>query len=396
MVTDAELATLARDIESDRVERKESIKNPNQIRTAICQFANDMPDHREPGVIFVGLKDNGGYANLQVTEELINTLAHMRGDGRILPLPTMTVQRRLIHGCEVAVVEVYPSDSPPVRLDGRVWIRVGARRAIATEEEERRLLEKRRAGVLSFDRQPARNATLDDLDVDLFERVYLPSAVAPDVLAANQRTVEQQFRSLHFLTSDGVPNYGALIVLGKDTTAWLPGAYIQLVRLEGTELTDPIRHQRRISGPLPDMLRLLDEILDANISLATDIVRQPTEVRHPDYPVVAIQQIARNAVMHRTYEATNAPVRIYWFSDRIEIQSPGGPYGQVTCENFGSPGVTDYRNPLVAEAMRALGYVQQFGIGIPLAQRVLEANGNPPLELVPESSTVLVILRRRP
>lgn len=49
--------------------------------------------------------------------------------------------------------------------------------------------------------------------------------------------------------------------------------------------------------------------------------------------------------MHRSYEGTNAPVRIYWFSDRIEISNPGGPFGQVTHENFDRPGLTDYRTP---------------------------------------------------
>jgi len=77
----------------------------------------------------------------------------------------------------------------------------------------------------------------------------------------------------------------------------------------------------------------------------------------------------RNAYMHRSYEATNAPVRVYWFSDRIEIHNPGGPFGSVTVENFGQPGVTDYRNPNLAEALRALGYVQRFGAGIAIARK---------------------------
>ena len=100
-----------------------------------------------------------------------------------------------------------------------------------------------------------------------------------------------------------------------------------------------------------------------------------------------------NAVMHRTYESTNAPVRISWFSDRIEVLSPGGPYGQVTIEQFGRPGVTDYRNPHVAEALRVLGFVERFGIGLQLANRRLRENGNPELEYEPEHNHVLVRIR---
>lgn len=84
------------------------------------------------------------------------------------------------------------------------------------------------------------------------------------------------------------------------------------------------------------------------------------------------------AVLHRSYEGTNAPVRVYWFDDRIEILNPGGPYGNVTVQNFGEPGLADYRNPNLAEAMRVLGLVQRFGAGLTIARRELAANGNAP------------------
>lgn len=99
--------------------------------------------------------------------------------------------------------------------------------------------------------------------------------------------------------------------------------------------------------------------------------------------------------MHRTYEATNAPARITWYRDRVEIQSPGGLFGCVTPENFARPGITDYRNPHLAEAMKNLGYVQRFGLGIPLAEKELQKNGNPPAEFTLQPDHVLVTLRRR-
>jgi ATP-dependent DNA helicase RecG len=119
------------------------------------------------------------------------------------------------------------------------------------------------------------------------------------------------------------------------------------------------------------------------------------ERRIPDYPVVAFQQIARNAILHRNYDGTHAPVRVYWFSDRIEIWNPGGPFGQVSRMNFGQAGITDYRNPHLAEAMKNLGYVQRFGFGIPAARAELKNNGNPDLEFVVEDTHVLAILRSR-
>ena len=134
MLSDAELESLLGDLESDRVERKASIGDRNSIRQAICAFSNDMPDHRAPGVVFVGVNDDGSCARLAITDDLLRTLADMRSDGNILPFPVMTVQRKTILGFEVAVVEVQPSMNPPVRFNGRIWIRVGPRRATASAE----------------------------------------------------------------------------------------------------------------------------------------------------------------------------------------------------------------------------------------------------------------------
>jgi ATP-dependent DNA helicase RecG len=109
--------------------------------------------------------------------------------------------------------------------------------------------------------------------------------------------------------------------------------------------------------------------------------------------VIALQQLTRNAILHRTYEGTNAPARVTWYDDRIEITSPGGPYGEVTRENFGTPGITDYRNPNLAEAMRVLGYVQKFGGGIVAARSAMEKNGNPPPEFRVDAGYVMAVLR---
>jgi len=394
---DRDLIDLLKDLESDRAERKSSIADTEKIRQAICAFANDLPDHRKPGIVFIGINDDGSCASLIINDRLLLTIADMRSDGNILPLPSMTVQKRVLEGCEVAVIIVQPSDAPPVRLRGRIWIRVGPRRAIATPDEERRLTEKRRARDLPFDIRPFVSSNLEDLDLDLFRRGYLPLVLSTEVLEENQRSLEQQLSSVRFaiLGTETIPTVLGILVLGKDPRQFLPGSYIQFLRIDGTQLTDPIKDRKEVDGPLQDLLRMLDETLRINISVATDITRGPIEVRHPDYPTAALQQLSINAVLHRNYEGTNAPVRIYWFSDRIEILSPGGPFGQVSRENFGKPGVTDYRNPHLAEVMRNLGYVQRFGVGIQIARRELERNGNPPPEFIVEDTHVMAIIRRR-
>lgn len=397
-ITDEELEVLLDKGESDRVEYKQSWKGdaPKKGRQAICAFANDLPDHQRPGVLFVGAKDDGSPSGLEITDGLLLTLSDIRRDGNILPLPSIVVEKRTLKGAEVAVVIVQPSYSPPVRYKGRIWVRTGPGGTQASPQEERILNEKRRYRDISFDVQPLPSCDLSMLSRVMFEQEYLPLAVARDILAANQRSYEQKLASCRMTASvdDPTPTVLGLLVLGLSPRDWLPGAYIQFLRIAGTEITDDIQDAADIDGALGQVLRRIDEKLEAHNRTEVDIKSSNQEVRTSPYPRVALQQLIRNAVMHRTYENTNAPVRVYWFDDRIEIISPGGPYGAVTKENFGK-GVTDYRNPNLAEAMKVMGFVQRFGIGIQLARKELQKNGNPDIEFNVESTTVLAVVRRR-
>lgn len=397
-MTDQQLEALLTDLESDIVERKESLGGDakDTIRQAICAFANDLPDHRKPGVVFVGAKDNGSCTGLTINDELLLTLANMKTDGNILPIPSISVEKKKLTGCDVAVVIVQPSDAPPVQYKGRIWVRTGPRRAIASAQDERILDEKRRHHDLPFDLHPIQHGKLEDLNRRLFQEDYLPRAVAPDVLEKNERSYVQRLATCRMIqgVDQPIPTVTGCLVLGNLTRDLIPNAYIQFLRIDGTTLSDPIKDAEDIDGPIGQIISRLDQKLEAHIQTAVDVTSGPVEIRKPDYPLAALHQLARNAIMHRTYESTNAPVRITWFNDRIEIQNPGGPFGQVTKQNFGKPGVVDYRNPHLAEAMKVLGYVQRFGVGIQLAQDSLRKNGNPPAKFSVEDTFVHVEIKK--
>jgi ATP-dependent DNA helicase RecG len=398
-LTDEELTTLLNDTESDRVERKESFKGdvPKKARQAVCAFANDLPNHNQPGVLFIGAKDNGEPTQLEVGDQLLLALADMKTDGNILPLPVLSVEKRILKGAAMAVVTVMPSDMPPIKYDGRIWIRTGPRRAIANEQEERILSERRRFKNLPYDIYPMPSASLKDLSRVVFESEYLPRAFADDVLAANGRTYEERLASCRMIVSpdDTTPTVTGLLALGKAPQDYLPGAYIQFLRIDGTEWADPVIDEDKVTGNMASLLLRAEEKLRAHNRTAVDIVSQAVHQETTPYPPAAIQQILFNAVLHRTYERTHAPIRVYWFNDRLEISSPGGPYGNVTYENFGRPGVTDYRNPNIADVLKTLGFVQRFGRGIATARRAMEQNGNPPLSFDINPSAVTCTLRSK-
>ena len=380
--TKAQLAAMLADVESDLVERKETFDGdaPNTVRQAICGFANDLPNHRRAGVVFIGARDDGTPSGVEVNDALLLNLAHCKTDGNILPLPTITVHKHTFGGSDMAVLTVAPADSPPVRYRGRIWTRVGPCRAIASAQDERILNEKRRHGDTPFDAQPIPTATLDDLDLRRFEFLYLPEAFSADVLAKNDRTVQERLAATKMILSadEPTPTVLGMLVLGKAPTDFLPGAYVQFLRIAGEERGDPILDSARIDAPLGEAMATLDTILRAHVRTSVEVGAARTEVRRATYPLPALQELARNAVMHRSYEGGNSPTQVYWFERHIEIINPGGTFGDITPANFGQPGLLAYRNPNLAEAMRVTGLVQRYGLGIPLVRRELRANQQPP------------------
>lgn len=124
-MNDTALSKLLNDIESDRAERKASCSDPTKIRQAICAFANDLPNLNQPGVIFVGVHDKGQCADLSITDQLLLTLANMRSDGNILPSPVLTVEKRTLSGCELAVVIVEPHHRRPFGSKVRLGFALG-------------------------------------------------------------------------------------------------------------------------------------------------------------------------------------------------------------------------------------------------------------------------------
>ena len=155
------------------------------------------------------------------------------------------------------------------------------------------------------------------------------------------------------------------------------------------EPTSPRTFEKRrpFSGDLVTTLRDLDPFIDLQISSRP--VGQSTlrETLSSDYPRVALRELLIIAIVHRMYKSS-APVRFYWFEDHVEIQSPGGLYGEATPENF--PRQNSYRNPVLAEAMKVLGYINKFGRGVSRAQDALNRNGNPEAQFEFRPEFVLV------
>ncbi|MDE2722833.1 MAG: putative DNA binding domain-containing protein, partial [Gemmatimonadota bacterium] len=261
--TEKELLQFIATGESDLIEFKESLSGDaaTKIRESICAFANDLPKHNKPGLVFVGVKDDKTISNITVTDRLLRQLADMKTDGNIVPPPSLTVVKRRLQGKEIALVTVQPSNSPPVRYKGAIHVRIGPRRGIATSQDERILNEKRQYRDFPFDHQPIPTTGLSDLNLTQFVNEYLTAAFSDEVLAANDRSLDEQLAATKMIAAADQPVATVLgiLTIGKNPQDFLPGAYVQFLRINGNEHADEIIDSQEIRGAIPELLRQLEE-----------------------------------------------------------------------------------------------------------------------------------------
>jgi ATP-dependent DNA helicase RecG len=186
MISEENIKALLADIENERVERTTSTKDTDKFAKAVCAFANDLSNKKLPGYLMIGAFDNGSLSGLKVTDELLRNLAGLRADGNIQPKPALMVEKVSFPEGDIAVIEVQPNKTTPVKYKGVAYVRIGARKSEANEEEERILREKSEIKSPTFDTTPCQHSTIDDLDLSLFKTYYLPKFVKASVLKAKK------------------------------------------------------------------------------------------------------------------------------------------------------------------------------------------------------------------
>ena len=195
-LTEEKLRQLMVDLEAENVERTRAFDKADKMGQAICAFANDLADRRIPGYLLLGVENDGRISGRRIDDEHLTSLGGLKTEGNLLPPPAMALDVfHFIEG-DVVVITVFPSAYPPIRYQGQIWIRVGARKALATDEDIHILEERSRRSRRSFEERPCLEAKLEDLDLELFRNQYLPKAVQAAVIEGDPRPIQEQMAAI--------------------------------------------------------------------------------------------------------------------------------------------------------------------------------------------------------
>lgn len=353
------IKSLIQNPEGRRLELKEKLPSKSDLSKTIIAFANDAG-----GILLIGIKDSPreviGIPDEDVfqMEEQISSLIFDTCAPVIIP----DISAINIDGKLVIKVQVYRGGNIPYYLKSKgknngTYIRVGSSNRLATEEIITELERLKRN--ISFDSEPIPDIEYDSLDISHLKTTYLEKT--------GENLDVSGFKKLNLVKSylEELKGTHALLLLSDDDrkAEYFPYAKIECARFKGTTV-DTFIDRKTLDG------NLLDQVEQA-YKFVLLYIRQSAETEgvytktHWQYPVKAIREVIRNAVIHRDYSLTGKDIKIAIYDDMVEITSPGKllpsvDYGEMEARQ------SEIRNKVIAPFFKHLGLIDQWGNGLKL------------------------------
>ena len=232
------------------------------------------------------------------------------------------------------------------------------------------------------DERSIERASLKVLNQDVLQRYVLEKRI--DRPGFGKLSEPEQYELLN-ITRNGTPTLAAILNFAIYPQGYLPQLGITAIVVPGTEIgslaEDSARFldNKRIEGTIAEMVEEALAFCKRNMKTRT-VIAPDTGLRtdRTEYPINALREIILNALIHRDYSlyTEGTPVQLDFFSDRVEVHSPGCLYGRATIEQLGHSR-PDLRNPALAVMAETLTDSENRYSGIPTIRCEMEAYGLP-------------------
>lgn len=386
---DTELLELVRKIQSFNCEFQTiEVKTANQgcpkkLYDTLSSFSNQD----DGGIIVFGLSEKDDFAVLGVydVQDLQKKVTEQCKEME-------PIVRALFSVCEIDGKMVVSAEIPGTDISERPVFYKGAGRMrgsyIRVGESDEPMSEYEIYSYEAFrkrirdDIRVVSNAKLSLFDTEKLNE-YI-SAVKSERINLANNVSDEEIMELMGITVDGVPTLAGIMTFSKYPQGYFPQLCITAVCIPGLEMGDTDDEQvrftdnRRITGPISEMLSEAVEFVRRNSRYKTIIDRDGKRIDKEEYPIKAVREAVLNALVHRDYSiyTENIPIRIEMYSDRMEIISSGGLYGRITIDSLGKVR-PDTRNAALANMLEILHITENRYSGIPTICREFKQAGLP-------------------
>jgi len=334
---------------------KKNINNPDSLAAEIIAFSNGLG-----GKLFIGVDDDGIVSGLS-SEDIrrVNQLLSTVASQHVIPAVNPTTQNISINDKLVIVIEVSKGINKPYQdKNGIFWVKNGADKRKATSREEiQRLFQS--SGLVHADENPANGLTIADLDMDYF-RAFFQKRYG-EALEDQKLPLVQTITNMN-LGKEGELNLTGALLFSKNPSSRLPSFIVKAGSFPGESITtDTYLDSRDITGKVSDIFQQTISFILANIKHVQGD-QTVNSIGGPEIPRIVLEELVVNALVHRDY-FISAPVRIFVFSNRVEIISPGHLPNNLTLENI-KAGNSNSRNPVFASFANQILPYRGYGSGI--------------------------------
>lgn len=224
-----------------------------------------------------------------------------------------------------------------------------------------------------FDAAPCSGATLDDLDVEGMYRFIRTARRARQFPLPEETPPPDLLRHLNLLNKGRLTN-AAVLLFGKAPQRFLLSSEIKCAHFHGTEVAKPIPSYQVYKGTV---FSVVDQAVDFVLGkIALTIGTRAESVQVPvtyEIPKEVVTEAIVNAVAHRDYTDSSS-VQVMLFADRLEVMNSGTLPPTLTVEKLRVPHQSLPGNPLLAESMYLLQYIERMGTGtVDMIRRCAEA-----------------------
>ncbi|MFH0774127.1 MAG: RNA-binding domain-containing protein [bacterium] len=381
-----ELQEIIANGEGTGVEFKEDNVAPEKIAKTIVSMAN-----RQGGFILLGIDDRGNICGLKRAkiEEWVMEISREK----VMPSIIVDYYEVFFGDSKVGVIKVpLGIDKPYYTEENKrktYYVRAGSTNREATREELRRIYQA--SGLLHYDECGLLTSSPEDLDYSRLSKYFLDSRGIELAGLDNEETLRILVNTNILSEEDGrkVCTVGGILLFGREPAHVFPSAEVVFVAFSGKSATDEILDRKVLSNTLADNINDVCRFIYTNLSIPESI-EGLKQKRHWPIPEKVLREGVVNALVHRDYTIIGASVRIFLFTDRLEITSPGRPPNTVTIEKM-KMGVRVHRNPLLVDIMEKLQYVQKAGLGIRMIFSEMRKLNVEPEIRIEEEETILVI-----
>ncbi len=328
------------------------------------------------GTLLVGVTDDGQIVSVSDADATMNALANISRDN-CRPSLYPIIERVEVKGLAVIAVRVDKRTGPPYENNsGQCYMRVGATKQLASPQQRARMLQQ--AGLFHFDETPVFGTTLQDLDREAFRNYFeRVSRQSPEDTGIPFEKLLEVTRVITSVDEAQRLTVAGLLVFGREPQRHMHQSRITAVRFLGDDSTADRLKPQELSGTLPQLVQQAGEYVKLYNGVYSQIegfVRRERLF----CPEEVLREVVVNAVAHRDYSIAGSQIRLFFFDNHLEVRSPGRLPNSMTLESIRFYN-HESRNPLLAQFLNRLGFMEEFGTGIPNMIRLMRShNGTEP------------------